>query len=506
MKIEYICHACLLVDTGDTKIATDPWFHGPAYCGQWHVFPKPVNIGVLKDADVILVSHGHEDHLHEPSLQQLPKSARVFYPYTWYGGTAEYLKQMGFHDVVEAQHLSTYRLSADTSVTYVVNRMDSVIVIESKGEVFVNINDALHSAPLPVVDPYLRELKRRWPRIDAVFCGFGGANYFPNTVHCPGKNDVEIGEVREQLFARNFCHIVKELDPAVAVPFAADFALLHPRQRWINDLRFPRWQLPECFRQLYPDGPVSRILPMFSGDVLSGHSLEPLSAYRGRLKEGNFNRLVEEQYHEEMAKVAMPQWVDEAEATALEVEMLENITVRARLFDDVVLGKIRFTVKASDVSERPFFNVSFPHGCVVIERSCGRSDASLLELESTSRILRHSFASQWGGDALTIGYGCEIQVFDQETLTSNLDTICVRLLTRHPSATRLSSLDKLEPVRWARHLLEGPAPVRAYLKNALNELTRETLFRPHCEACRACDYLFRGQASPVANLSHSSGF
>ena len=35
MNIEYVCHACLLIDTGDVKIATDPWFAGPAYCGQW---------------------------------------------------------------------------------------------------------------------------------------------------------------------------------------------------------------------------------------------------------------------------------------------------------------------------------------------------------------------------------------------------------------------------------------------------------------------------------------
>ena len=37
-----------------------------------------------------------------------------------------------------------------------------------------------------------------------MFCGFGGAGYFPNTIRCPGKNDLEIGQAREQLFAHNF--------------------------------------------------------------------------------------------------------------------------------------------------------------------------------------------------------------------------------------------------------------------------------------------------------------
>lgn len=36
-------------------------------------------------------------------------------------------------------------------------------------------------------------------------------------------------------------------------------------------------------------------------------------------------------------------------------------------------------------------------------------------------------------------------------------------------------------------------PVPAYIGNALNDVTRETLFRPKCDACRACNYLFSDQ-------------
>jgi hypothetical protein len=489
MKIEYICHACLFVDTGDIKMATDPWFNGPAYCDQWHVFPKPVNESILSNTDVILVSHGHEDHLHENSLRQLPKKASVFYPYTWFAGTPEYLRSMGFTDVTEARHMRTYYLTPDTSVTYVVNRMDSVIVIESKGEVLVNINDALHSAPPGVVDPFVRELKRRWPSIDTVFCGFGGASYFPNTIHCPGKHDVEVGEAREELFARTFCRIVQELNPKVAVPFAADFALLGARQRWINDVRFSRLRLPAYFKELYPQSSARpQIKPMFPGDVLRGTELVCKSPYRDRLQDRNWRVLIEEQYGAEIAKSQRSTFISEREAEILERELLRNLELRARLFDPSLLNRICFTVKVSDLLDRPYFNISLPQGQPVVERSSVRRADSILELESKCGTLRYSFASDWGGDALTIGYGCEIQVFDQRTITSNLDTICVRLLTRHPS-TR----EKLEPLRWMRHLLDGPAPAKEYSQNALNEVTRETLFRPKCEACRACQYLFDGQ-------------
>ena len=68
MRIEFICHACLAVDVVGIRILTDPWFRGAAYCGQWHLFRKPVDTSKIKQVDVVLISHGHEDHLRAESL------------------------------------------------------------------------------------------------------------------------------------------------------------------------------------------------------------------------------------------------------------------------------------------------------------------------------------------------------------------------------------------------------------------------------------------------------
>src|SRR5215468_10895563 len=114
MKIEYIGHACLLIDTGKMKVATDPWFHGPAFCGQWHIFPKPVNAAALNQADIVALSHGHEDHMHIPSLKKIMGDKMVFYPYVWFGGTKEYLRRLGFRRVTEAIPCRSYRADDDT--------------------------------------------------------------------------------------------------------------------------------------------------------------------------------------------------------------------------------------------------------------------------------------------------------------------------------------------------------------------------------------------------------
>jgi hypothetical protein len=499
MKIEYICHACLSIDTGDLKIATDPWFHGPAYCGQWNVFPKPVNTAILNDSDVLLYSHGHEDHFHPPTLEKLPKTARVFYPYTWYGGIEPYLKELGFQDVTEAPSDKAFRLTPKTSVTYVVNNLDSIVVIESGETVFVNVNDALHSYPPRVVDTFVEHILRKWPRVDTLFCGFGGASYFPNTIHCDGKNDLEIAEAREQMFAHAFCRIVHGLNPKVAVPFAADFVLLGENQQWINERRFPRSRMPEYYRDCFgssSDGPSIQV--MYPGDVLADNELVPDSPYRPRLSAGGGLRsLVDEQYGSEIAALQEQKWITEAETQAVEQGLLQNLKLRMGLFEPNVLNQIEFSLKLSDVSENPYFNISMKSAEPIVQRAASSSPGSILEIETRSDILLCSFASDWGGDAVTIGYGCEIQILRKEIIESNLDVTCVQLLTRIPVASRHW---RKEPVRMARHVLSstinrGWAAQAAWNRlrgmpartNDHNDKMRAWLFRTKCEVCRACD-------------------
>jgi hypothetical protein len=498
MRIEYVSHACLSIDTGDLKILTDPWILGPAYCGQWNVFPKPVNTRVLDDCQAVLLSHGHEDHFHPATVEKLPRSARMFYPYMWYGGIKPYLNELGFRDVTEAPTDRTIRLTPDTALTYVVNNLDSIIVIESNGQVFVNINDALHSHPPRIVDIFVDHLLERWPRIDTVFCGFGGASYFPNAIHCFGKNDLEIAEAREQMFVHAFCRIAHALHPRVAVPFAADFVLLRPSQRWINERRFPRSRIPDYYREIYVDSPEGpQINVMYPGDVLIDDQLMPRSPYRAELRSGSLNHLIDEQYAEEIAALEKNHWLTHAEIDILEKQLLQNLELRKGVFDLEVLSKIEFSLKVSDILENPCFIINMKSGAPRVERSAAPSAESILQIEIPSSILLHSFASDWGGDAVTIGYGCEIFVFRPEIIQSNLDLVCVQLLTRIPSASRHW---KREPVRMARHLFSSPihrslvaqatwnrVRGRRPFPDDYNEKMRPWLLRTKCEVCRACD-------------------
>ena len=70
MRIEYLCHASLAIETADAKLLTDPWLDGGAYFGSWtrsHEIPAEQRAAILATRYVWL-SHGHPDHLSGESL------------------------------------------------------------------------------------------------------------------------------------------------------------------------------------------------------------------------------------------------------------------------------------------------------------------------------------------------------------------------------------------------------------------------------------------------------
>lgn len=492
MKVEYICHACLLIETADALIVTDPWFEGAVYCDQWHVFPKPVHIDRLKSADCILVSHGHEDHLQQLSFQQVNPQAKVFYPFNWYGSIKPYMAHMGFTQVQEAVTYRTYRLGPQTTVTYVANNLDSIIVIESAGQVMIDVNDALHAHHPNVIELFCDALKKRWPKIDAVFCGFGGASYFPNSIHVPGKDDREVGKLREQVFIHNFCRIVSALQPKVAVPFAADFALLDPEKLWMNDIRIPREQMPAYFAEHFPEAAKhTTVHCMYPGDVLDGTELDCRSPYREQLRSGSLNHLISEQYAEKLEQKRQANYIDESSAEKLRTELQANVEQRMPLISAETLSKLRLCVHVTDVATASCYNVNFVAEHATVDRDEEPDPAAAVVIDVSSRILRHGFASIWGGDAITIGYGAEIHIQDPATVEQKLDSACVRLLTRHPVASRYV---RQHPLRAARFLYHNPltrqwALKRLSSRSHLNAIYDQDLWlrRTKCEVCQVCD-------------------
>lgn len=494
MKIEYICHSCLYIETSDTNFVFDPWYNGSAYHNRWFVFPKPIETSHIQSTKNILITHGHEDHLHAETLKLFNKDATIFFPYQWRNGIKTFLNELGFNNVNEALSFNSYKVTEQTSVTYIGFALESVVVIESQGKVFINLNDALNSHHQTVVDMFIKEIKKRWPRIDYLFSGWSGAGYFPNTVHYKDKNDVEVGKLREQYFANHFCKIAKELNPEIAIPFAPGFVLLDKDKRWINEVKFPREQLDSYYKKYFDRNTSIQFEVMYPGDFMINKEFKKCSPYYDKMIDGSINHLVEKMYEKEIDDLSIIEWMEESELPGL-IRKLEYYTNRNKnIYSEVVLQEIKFAIILKDFKKEIVINVVYNNGSFEVFSSNNFQENNKLILTTTSELLHFSLDNEWGGDALTIGYGVDVEVFEEDSLEKNLDIICVRLITRYP---RVSDYLFKQPLRSAKFLMSNPMLAKLAIKQKFRLRKAVNKFpyneRDHwisftkCELCQVCN-------------------
>jgi hypothetical protein len=77
-------------------------------------------------------------------------------------------------------------------------------------------------------------------------------------------------------------------------------------------------------------------------------------------------------------------------------------------------------------------------------------------------VLEASIGSDWGGDALTIGYACDITILDSRTPGKIL--LCVSLLTRYP---RPKSYALTHPARTVDYLCQSAPMILARVSSKI---------------------------------------
>lgn len=431
MKLEYVSHSCFVIHTKGLKIAFDPWISGSAYANQWHLFPQPVSIESVISADILLISHGHEDHLHHQSLQKIQKGSHVFFPFQWRKGVVSYLNHLGFTEITEAISFKTYDLHG-IKITYLGYSLESVVVVECEGFVIVNINDALNSNHETATEFLLNKIKSKWPKIDFLLSGWSGAGYFPNKVHYKGKDDQEVAKIREQYFGNNFCKFTRHLQPRVSVPFSPGFVLLNKENRWINEIKFPRKMVATYYHENFEKDSQIQFPLTYPGDYFE--NTEPVKTSKYHLDQ-NENQMYEELdtlFKTEIAAADFINYLEEKEITSLIEKLHYWLARNATLYDEEVLKDAVFSLKFQDIEHNNTFNIAWKNGLFTIERGSFSWPMSRLIITTRAKLVSRNLDKIWGGDLLSIGYGIDVEVFEEHSLEKNLDIVCVRLISRYP--------------------------------------------------------------------------
>jgi hypothetical protein len=491
MRVTFLCHSSFVIEAGGNTILFDPWLEGPAYHKQWYIYPLPEDVSLAKKANVIVYSHGHEDHMHPQSMGLLDKKARVFFPFQWRAGIKNYFTFKGFNDVTEALNFKTYTHN-DTKITFLGYSLESVIVVEHDGEVLVNINDALNSNHENASNYMLEQLKKRWPKIDYFISGWSGASYFPNKVKYKGKDDVEVGKIREQFFAHNFCKFSNYLNPKTAVPFPPGFVLLTQENLWINEVKFNREIVPEYYKEHFSDNKEINFLFPYPNDLLENHTLKKTSYMHG-LSQEEISLDYKKIYAVEMIEAQKITFVDGDFLTELEKNLHYWLNKNKILYHENVLQDTIFSIQLTDTQKPKFMHVWYQDKVFHTKISDTELSGRKVGIKTKAALLKYALSKVWGGDVLTIGYGIEVEMFDELSLEKNLDIVCVRLITRYPMARK--DFFKF-PVRAFNYYLKSPTIATLWLKQKITLKPYVNKFpfneRDHwisfnkCELCKVC--------------------
>lgn len=234
MRITFIGHASILIESGEVALLTDPWWTGPCFGAQWWIHPQPF-LEVLENRKLthIYISHGHNDHLHPGTLARFSRETKILAAKDLDIGPA--LEAMGF-TVLQLPDGYTADLGSGVQATIRPTvGGDSLLTVADGKEVCVNLNDALHATPARIQDHFIAWLKKQHAVVDYLFCGYGTASHFPNCYLIPGKDYQATAARRQHHFNMQWARIVQELNPIFAFPFAADVALLEKELFWCNE-------------------------------------------------------------------------------------------------------------------------------------------------------------------------------------------------------------------------------------------------------------------------------
>jgi L-ascorbate metabolism protein UlaG (beta-lactamase superfamily) len=244
VRVTYVCHACMLIETKGVRILTDPWIHGSCFYGSWYQLPEPmVRVEDLFPLDYIYISHSHPDHLHKPTLARVPKDTQLIIP-----GDEPYqrgvLQAQGFQNILEVKHGTSVQLKNGIQLKLYKQSWDSMIILNDGKSTYLNLTDCR-------LEHVIHEIRREFPVIDVAFLPFLDAMDYPAAFDLtPLGRNVSQREV-DRRTAAHFINMALALNAKTAIPSASHKVFLHPSQ-WDMNERITPLELAENCQRLAP--------------------------------------------------------------------------------------------------------------------------------------------------------------------------------------------------------------------------------------------------------------
>jgi CMP-N-acetylneuraminate monooxygenase len=219
VKVRYINHAFLIIESDNFKFATDPWALGPAFNTGWWLKHKTIANwkDELNSCDFIYISHNHPDHCHELTLSYVDKKIPLVVPNFITNSTGLLLQDLGFKNIHNLNFENQYQLK-NTELIFTIFksgdlRDDSGFYFSAgnfKGLLTVDANN-LNFLKLPSVDLFASSFA-------------GGAHGYPlNCENYELKDRVKMLDNDRKFIRKTKYKYLEKIKPKFFLPYAGFF-------------------------------------------------------------------------------------------------------------------------------------------------------------------------------------------------------------------------------------------------------------------------------------------
>jgi L-ascorbate metabolism protein UlaG (beta-lactamase superfamily) len=246
LEVQFISHACLKIKGSFGTMVCDPWIlNEPVFNLSTWKFPpariKPED--VVKDCDILLITHSHEDHFHIPSLDFFPRDTPILLSnFDRHASLRAHsieiaLSKMGFSNITRMKSWEVIHLDEHNELMCVPSAYsrdqdweNSGFVLQSPDCPILNLNDNLNDQSL------CEEINEKYPNIDIGFIQTGGVTMYPGCFKMTPE-EMKVEASKRKVAFRDQKRMLDFIAPKRIAPFAGDFCWLADQyfhQNWAN--------------------------------------------------------------------------------------------------------------------------------------------------------------------------------------------------------------------------------------------------------------------------------
>ena len=220
MRVTFLGHVGMFVETEGGSVLCDPWFN-PAYFGSWFPFPRndTLDVSAFSAPDYLYISHLHHDHFDPEWLRaHVDRRAKVLLPAFRLSHLEDELRDLGFTEFVRTDHAEPVSLPGGLQAVILAFTApadgpagDSALILRDGSGAILNQNDAR---------PRDMEQLESFGPFDAHFTQFSGAIWYPMVYDFPPDEQRRLGIRKRADQMERAIHYLADVGAPVRFPVA----------------------------------------------------------------------------------------------------------------------------------------------------------------------------------------------------------------------------------------------------------------------------------------------